>query len=96
MWGLDDYQCLPFLWGSSQLAEHPSFTPPSIHKEAVLREAAPDYLYMAAIAFIRRVRRVTEHLVTCADSMGLHNGGMSRVTVRAVSPSASRDELALR
>ena len=55
MWGLDDYQCLPFLWGSSQLANHPAFTPGSIHKEAALREGAVDYIYMAAIVFIKRV-----------------------------------------
>ena len=54
MWGLDDYQCLPFMWGSSQLCNHASFTPNSIHREAVLREASPDYLYFAAISFIRQ------------------------------------------
>ena len=56
MWGLDDYQCLPFMWGASQLASHASFTPTSIHQEPILREGAPEYLYFAAIAFIKRVR----------------------------------------
>ena len=49
MWGLDDYQCLPFMWGAAQLSNHASFTPASIHKEALLREASPDYLYFAAV-----------------------------------------------
>ena len=55
VWGLDDYQCLPFMWGASQLSDHAAFTPASIHKEALLREGAPDYLYFAAISFIRKV-----------------------------------------
>ena len=55
VWGLDDYQCLPFMWGAAQLSNHASFTPASIHKEALLREASPDYLYFAAVSFIRMV-----------------------------------------
>lgn len=38
VWGLDDYHCLPFVWGSAQLIEHESITPSDIQDESVLNE----------------------------------------------------------
>lgn len=35
VWGLDDYQFLTFVWGSSQLIDHPSVQPSSIHANMV-------------------------------------------------------------
>ena len=56
VWGLDDYQFLPFLWGASQLIAHPTLQPPSIHDDKLLSQHAPDYLYLAAVHFVRQVR----------------------------------------
>ena len=43
VWGLDDYHCLVFFWGSSQLIGHPSITPESVQRSGtLLEEAAPD------------------------------------------------------
>ncbi|KAL3161810.1 hypothetical protein ABBQ38_008902 [Trebouxia sp. C0009 RCD-2024] len=55
VWGLDDYQFLPFIWGSSQLNGHPSITPSSIHSQAVLDANAEDYLYLGCIKFVKQV-----------------------------------------
>lgn len=55
VWGLDDYQFLPFIWGSSQLNGHTSITPSSIHSQAVLDANAEDYLYLGCIKFVKQV-----------------------------------------
>lgn len=56
-WGLDDYQFLPFLLGSSQLVDHPSASSPaSIHKEQLVEELADDYLYMGSIRFLNKMK----------------------------------------
>ena len=34
-WSLDDYQFLPFMWGSAQLINHPGLLPSSIHDDLV-------------------------------------------------------------
>lgn len=41
VWGLDDYHCLPFLWGSAQLIGHLSIRPHDVLDEGVLREGTP-------------------------------------------------------
>lgn len=38
VWGLDDYHCLPFLWGSAQLIDHPSIRPHDVLDDSVLEE----------------------------------------------------------
>lgn len=38
VWGLDDYHCLPFLWGSAQLIDHPSIRPHDVLDDGVLEE----------------------------------------------------------
>lgn len=56
-WGLDDYQFLPFLWGSAQLLDHPFIRPNSIiHPEAIQGESS-SYLYLEAVAFVQRVKK---------------------------------------
>lgn len=38
VWGLDDYHCLPFLWGSAQLIDHPSIKPIDVLDDGALKE----------------------------------------------------------
>lgn len=57
VWGLDDYQCLVFYFGSSQLIGQRSFSPEAILDDTVLSQHSSDYLYFEAIKFIREVKK---------------------------------------
>ncbi|EFN59472.1 hypothetical protein CHLNCDRAFT_18967 [Chlorella variabilis] len=57
VWGLDDYQFLPFVWGSAQLVDHPFIKPSSIHSREVLEGYACEYLYLGAIKFVKQVKK---------------------------------------
>lgn len=57
VWGLDDYQFLPFVWGSAQLVDHPFIKPTSIHAHEVLEGYAGEYLYLACVQFVKQVKK---------------------------------------
>ena len=57
VWGLDDYQFLPFLLGASQLVDHDHLAPKSIHDEQIVAAEKGDYLYLAAVHFILQVKK---------------------------------------
>lgn len=69
MWGLDDYQFLPFLWGSAQLAGHPAIKPMGIHSADLLATHAPDYLYLSCVQFVKDVRDRLTHCVFVCECM---------------------------
>lgn len=69
MWGLDDYQFLPFIWGSAQLVGHPVVRPRSIHNHELLKSYAGEYMYLAAVEFVKKVG------VVVGDRSGAGRGG---------------------
>lgn len=71
VWGLDDYQFLPFLWGAGQLRgelshqvarlatdgpAHKHLRPKSIHDPEVLEAFSDQYMYLSCISFINSIK----------------------------------------
>jgi len=55
-WSLDDYQFIPFMWGSAQLIDHPTILPTHIHDLGVVKDGADDWYYLHCIKFIHEVK----------------------------------------
>lgn len=56
VWSLDDYQFLPFIWGSSQLISHPKLEPSSFPDAKTSSDNAKEYMFMSCIDFINQVK----------------------------------------
>ena len=54
---LDDFQFLPFYFGSAQLVGHPNIEPHSFPEPEVAKKYANDYMFYSAINFIHEVKK---------------------------------------
>lgn len=75
VWGLDDYHFLPFIFGSSQLIDHKYMKPKSIHNKDILDNFSHEYLYLACIGFVMKVKKghFAEHSPMLDDISGVPN-----------------------
>jgi len=71
VWSLDDYQFLPFYWGSSQLISNKDFTPSSIRNKELVSRYSENYVYFGCIKFIITVKTgLFEEHSPILDSIG--------------------------
>ncbi|KAG0345367.1 hypothetical protein BG004_003758 [Podila humilis] len=61
VWGLDDYQFLPYLWGSAQLRDNTFLKPIAIMTPHNLEDYSDDYMYFRAIQWIHQTKRGPFH-----------------------------------
>lgn len=73
VWGLDDYHFLPFLFGASQLANHPHMRPKSIHNGELVDQFWQQYMYFECIHFINSIKAVPGHAGNTHVSLRWHS-----------------------
>ncbi|KAL1933586.1 hypothetical protein VTP01DRAFT_7676 [Rhizomucor pusillus] len=91
VWGLDDYQFLPYVWGSAQLIDHPRLKPRSILQKETVDAMASDYMYFRCIQYIHGVKRgpFFEHSpmlydISSVPSWNKVNTGMAKMYIAEV------------
>jgi len=61
VWSLDDFQFIPFFWGSSQLIANPKIEPHSFTDAAAVHRSAPDFMFLGCIEYIMKVKNGPFH-----------------------------------
>jgi serine/threonine-protein phosphatase 2A activator len=56
VWSLDDYQFIPFIWGSAQLAANSPIDPEKFVEETVVENYRKEYMFIGCIDYIRQVK----------------------------------------
>lgn len=56
VWALDDYQFIPFIWGSAQLSFGCPFPPAKFLDEDIINSFKNDFMFISCIDFIQQVK----------------------------------------
>lgn len=56
VWSLDDFQFVPFVWGSAQLSFNSPFDPARFLDEDIINEYKDEYLFIGSIDYIKQVK----------------------------------------
>lgn len=56
VWGLDDYQFLPFIFGSAQFLGNPIISPEQFVHPEIVAKYCEDYMFLECIKFINEVK----------------------------------------
>lgn len=85
VWSLDDYNFIPYIWGSAQLINHPNILPDSVLDLSLVNQYRDDYMYLNCIAYTCSVKTgpFFEHSpdlynISAAASWKKINGGMHK------------------
>ncbi|XP_064891917.1 serine/threonine-protein phosphatase 2A activator isoform X2 [Columba livia] len=76
VWGLDDFQFLPFIWGSSQLIDHPNLEPRHFVDEKVVNENHKDFMFLECILFITELKGAVTRANNSGSSLGSVSGNL--------------------
>ncbi|RKP38487.1 protein phosphatase-like protein 2A regulatory subunit B [Dimargaris cristalligena] len=73
VWGLDDYQFIPYIFGSAQFIGSTRYTPAIISENEQAASLAPDYMLMRCIQFIKDIKQgpFFEHSPVLHDISGV-------------------------
>ena len=56
VWSLDDYQFVPFIWGSGQLIDHPRLKPNHFVEADYYESFSKDFMFLGCIKYIAKVK----------------------------------------
>ena len=56
VWGLDEYQFIPFIFGASQLIDNNEITPKGILDDYILKTYKNEYIYLDCVDYIKSVK----------------------------------------
>ncbi|XP_076654189.1 serine/threonine-protein phosphatase 2A activator isoform X2 [Halictus rubicundus] len=56
VWSLDDYQFVPFIWGSAQFIGHPQLEPRHFVNPEIVEAHSKKYMFLGCIEFISKVK----------------------------------------
>lgn len=56
VWSLDDYQALPFVFGSAQFLGHKHISPKGIKQAEIVDNFYEDYMYLACVKFVLEMK----------------------------------------